>query len=108
LGILLGGVWAVSRPLLMQLAPPEKLGEFFGLFSLSGRAAAIGGPLVWGGVVYLFSADQAVGRAVGQLFALDAAASARLPYQLAILSLAAMMAVGLYIFRKVPDRKVAR
>ncbi len=107
LGILLGGVWAVSRPLLMQLAPPEKLGEFFGLFSLSGRAAAIGGPLVWGGVVYLLSADQAVGRAMGQLFALDTAASTRLPYQLAVLALAAMMAVGLYIFRKVPDRKVA-
>jgi hypothetical protein len=30
-----------------------------------------------------------------------------LPYRCAVLALAAMMALGLYIFRKVPDRKRA-
>jgi len=104
-GILLGGVWSVSRPLLMQLTPPEKLGEFFGLFSISGRAAAICGPLVWGAVVYLFSPDNIVGRSVSEVLGLGADASAKLPYRLAVLSLAAMMGLGLFIFRKVPDGK---
>lgn len=107
-GILLGGVWSVSRPLLMQLSPPEKLGEFFGLFSLSGRAAAIGGPLVWGAVVYLFSPDRIPGRYLADWLGLTGEAADKLPYRLAVLSLAAMMALGLYIFRKVPDRKAGR
>ena len=104
-GIFLGGVWAVSRPLLVQLAPPNKLGEFFGLFSLSGRAAAICGPLVWGGVVLLLSPEQPLGRFAASTFGLGAEAAAKLPYRCAVLALAAMMALGLYIFRKVPDRK---
>jgi UMF1 family MFS transporter len=107
-GILLGGVWSVSRPLLMQLSPPEKLGEFFGLFSLSGRAAAICGPLLWGAVVYILSPDNAIGAAVSGFLGLNADAAAKLPYRFAVLSLAAMMAVGLFIFRKVPDRKAGR
>lgn len=89
----------------MQLSPPEKLGEFFGLFSLSGRAAAVGGPLLWGAVVYLFSPERSFGKIAVDLFAMDAVSAVKLPYRLAILSLAAMMAVGLFIFRKVPERR---
>ncbi|NMC42768.1 MAG: MFS transporter [candidate division Zixibacteria bacterium] len=106
-GVLLGGVWAVGRPLLMQLSPPEKLGEFFGLFSLSGRAAAVGGPLLWGAVVYLFSPERTAGKIAVDLLGLDAVSAIKLPYRLAILSLAAMMAVGLFIFRKVPEKKLS-
>lgn len=105
IGILLGGVWSVSRPLLIQLTPPEKLGEFFGLFSLSGRAAAVCGPLVWGATVYLIGGDQVIGRFLIDLFDLGEAAAAKLPYRFAVLSLAAMMGLGLFIFRKVPERK---
>ena len=102
-GILLGGVWSVSRPILIYLSPPEKLGEFFGLFSISGRAAAICGPIVWGAVVYIFASDHIIGQSVGELFNLNQAAAAKLPYRLAVLALAAMMALGLFIFRKVPE-----
>ncbi|MEE9443698.1 MAG: MFS transporter [candidate division Zixibacteria bacterium] len=101
-GVLLGGVWAVSRPLLILLSPREKLGEFFGLFSISGRAAAICGPMVWGAVVYLFSQDFFIGQVIAESFELSDAAATKLPYRLAVLSLAVMMAFGLYIFRKVP------
>lgn len=104
-GMLLGGVWAVGRPLLMQLSPPEKLGEFFGLYSLSGRAAAVGGPLLWGAVVYLFSPERTLGSIVVDFLGLDSVSAIKLPYRLAIISLAAMMTVGLVIFRKVPERK---
>lgn len=106
-GIMLGGVWAVSRPLLMQLSPPEKLGEFFGLFSLSGRAAAIVGPLVWGAAVYLFGREHLIGRVVVDLCDLSEIAADKLPYRVAVLSLAAMMGFGLFIFRKVPDRRTS-
>ncbi len=107
-GILLGGVWSVSRPLLINLSPPEKLGEFFGLFSLSGRAAAVCGPLLWGSVVYLFAANHLIGKWLGGVFNLDSTAAARLPYRVAVVALAGMMVLGLYIFRKVPDVRSRR
>jgi len=105
-GILLGGVWSVSRPLLILLSPPDKLGEFFGLFSLSGRAAAILGPLVWGAVVWLMAPGRFLGKLVGDMFDLSVETSIRLQYRMAVAALAAMMLVGLYIFRSVPNRKV--
>ncbi|MGC9316102.1 MAG: MFS transporter, partial [bacterium] len=40
-----------ARPLLVELAPPDAVGRFFGLYSLSGKAAAIVGPLIWGFVI---------------------------------------------------------
>ena len=54
-GIGMGGVWVVSRSFLVELAPKEKIGEFFGLYSLAGKMASIFGPLVWGSVVWLFN-----------------------------------------------------
>jgi MFS transporter, UMF1 family len=51
IGALLGGIWTASRPLLLELSPPESVGRFFGLYSLSGKVAAIFGPLIWSGVV---------------------------------------------------------
>lgn len=101
-GILLGGLWTTSRPLLAELVPREELGRFFGLFSLSGRAAAVIGPLVWTTVVYLFKPERPVGRWVVEVLGLDSNAAVRLPYKAGVLSLVVVMIVGLYIFRKVP------
>ncbi len=53
IGALLGGVPTAARPLLLELTPPEAVGRFFGLYSLSGKAAAIIGPLIWGAVVLI-------------------------------------------------------
>lgn len=50
-GFALGGAWAADRPLLLRLAPPDRVGQFFGLYALVGRFAAIGGPLLWALVV---------------------------------------------------------
>ena len=47
-GVALGGTWTADRVFLTRLAPPEQLGEFFGLYQLAGRFAAFVGPLVWG------------------------------------------------------------
>lgn len=43
----IGGAWASDRVLMTQLSPPERIGEFFGLYAVVGRFATIFGPLVW-------------------------------------------------------------
>ncbi len=51
LGGSLGGTWACDRPLLIALAPRERIGQFFGFYAMMGRFSAIGGPLIWALVV---------------------------------------------------------
>ena len=101
-GILLGGLWTTSRPMLAELVPKSELGRFFGLFSLSGRAAAIIGPLVWTTVVYFFNPHRYLGLKTAEIFNIDVAELSHLPYKIGIISLVGMMILGLYIFRKVP------
>jgi MFS transporter, UMF1 family len=50
-GFGLGGIWASDRPLMVGIAPPEYLGQFYGLYALAGRFAALVGPLLWALVV---------------------------------------------------------
>jgi UMF1 family MFS transporter len=50
-GIALGGTWTADRPLMLQLSPPRYLGQFYGLYAMVGRFAAITGPLLWSFVV---------------------------------------------------------
>jgi UMF1 family MFS transporter len=50
-GIALGGTWTADRPLMLQLSPPRYLGQFYGLYAMVGRFAAITGPLLWSAVV---------------------------------------------------------
>jgi len=57
-GMGMGGVWVVSRAYIVELSPPEKLGEFFGMYGLAGKAASILGPLLWGTVVWVFQDTQ--------------------------------------------------
>lgn len=102
-GILLGGLWTITRPMLAELVPHDELGKFFGLFALSGRAAAIVGPLLWTVVVYFLSAENPVGSSLGERLGLNSQQAINLPYKAAVLSLAVVMLFGLYLFRKVPS-----
>jgi MFS transporter, UMF1 family len=52
-GIGLGGVWAADRPYMLRLAPPSRIGEFYGLYGMVGRFSAITGPLLWAIVAWL-------------------------------------------------------
>ncbi|MBW1971317.1 MAG: MFS transporter [Deltaproteobacteria bacterium] len=87
-GISLGGVWTCDRPLLVNLSPPDMLGEFFGLYSLSGKLAAVVGPLLWGFIVFLFE-DFGIIR-----------------YRIAIGSLFILFATGFLILLKVPEKRI--
>jgi UMF1 family MFS transporter len=45
IGIAAGPLQASSRTLLARLAPPHQIGEFYGLFALSGKLTSFAGPL---------------------------------------------------------------
>lgn len=47
IGIGIAGLWSADRPLMARLAPPRYYGQFFGLYAMVGRFAAIIGPLMW-------------------------------------------------------------
>jgi MFS transporter, UMF1 family len=52
-GFSLGGVWAADRPYMLRLTPPARVGEFYGLYGMVGRFAAITGPAAWALVLYI-------------------------------------------------------
>lgn len=86
LGSGLGGVWTSDRVYMLRLAPPGRVGEFFGLYGLVGKLSAVIGPLAYGLIV------------AGLLDSLG-----RTAYQIAILSLLVLMVIGLLIIRGVPE-----
>jgi MFS transporter, UMF1 family len=88
-GIALGALWAADRVLMLQLSPPDALGEFYGLYGMVGRFSAITGPLVWGGVIYALEG------------------TGDLAYRIAIASLLAMLLAGAWVLRGVPERAAA-
>ena len=57
-GVGMGGVWVASRAMVVELSPPGKIGEFFGIYSLAGKMASIIGPLIWGSIVWIFQDTQ--------------------------------------------------
>jgi UMF1 family MFS transporter len=46
-GIARGGTWTADRPYMLRLTPPARVGEFYGLYGMVGRFAAIIGPFLW-------------------------------------------------------------
>jgi UMF1 family MFS transporter len=83
-GIALGALWSADRVAMFRLSPPEALGEFYGIYGMIGRFAAITGPLVWGAVVYALE-DRGT-------FA----------YRAAIGALLVMLLAGAWVLRRIP------
>ena len=52
-GVALGSSQSAGRALVGQFSPPARAAEFFGLWGLAGKLAAVIGPLVYGLVTYL-------------------------------------------------------
>ncbi|MHB1861777.1 MAG: MFS transporter [Gemmatimonadaceae bacterium] len=88
-GVCLGGTWASDRPLMLRLTPPDRVGEFYGLYGMVGRFSAVTGPVVWGATTWLTVERGHMPVVRGEAFA--------------ILSLLAMMLAGLAIVRRVSD-----
>lgn len=52
-GLMMGSAQAASRSFLASTIPPERAGEFFGLYGLVGRFSAVLGPFLFGFVSWL-------------------------------------------------------
>jgi len=52
-GVALGSSQSAGRALVGQFSPPGRSAEFFGLWGLAGKLAAVIGPLVYGAVTFL-------------------------------------------------------
>jgi MFS transporter, UMF1 family len=88
LGSGLGGVWTSDRVFMLRLSPPDKLGEFFGLYGLAGKFSAVTGPVLYGVTVStLLNAGWGKGA-----------------YQVGIFTFLILMAIGILLLRCVPDR----
>jgi UMF1 family MFS transporter len=79
-------VQVADRVLLMRLAPPERLGEFFGLYGLVGKGSQVVGQLAYGATIFLLFDALGVGA-----------------YQVAVLSLLVTMLIGAWLLRSVSD-----
>jgi UMF1 family MFS transporter len=90
-GICLGGTWASDRPLMLRLTPPDRIGEFYGLYGMVGRFSAVTGPLLWGLTTYITVERGGMKEVKGQAFA--------------ILTLLAMVMVAFAILHRVTDEK---
>lgn len=89
LGSGLGGVWTSDRVFMLRLSPPERIGEFFGLYGLAGKFSAVTGPVLYGTIVsVLLNAGWGKGA-----------------YQVGILSFLVLMLIGILFLRGVPDRR---
>ncbi|MCZ8519144.1 MULTISPECIES: MFS transporter [Paenibacillus] len=51
-GVAMGAMWVASRTMIVELSPPDKRGQFFGLFAFSGKVSSIVGPLLYGSVTW--------------------------------------------------------
>jgi MFS transporter, UMF1 family len=88
LGSGLGGVWTSDRVFMLRLSPPDKIGEFFGLYGLAGKFSAVTGPVLYGATVStLLNAGWGPGA-----------------YQVGIFSFLILMVIGVLLLRGVPDR----
>jgi UMF1 family MFS transporter len=82
------GLHVSDRVLMYRLSPPDRLGEFYGLYGLVGKGSQVIGNLFWGLVLYL--TFDTLGKGA---------------YQLGIFTLLFAMLVGLVLLWPVPEKR---
>jgi len=90
-GIGLGGTWSADRPYMLRLTPPDRVGEFYGLYGMVGRFSAVTGPVLWAATTYVAVQRGGASELTGQAWA--------------ILVLLMMIIVSFVILRRVTDSK---
>lgn len=88
-GIALGSTWTAARTMMIELSPRDKLGEFMGIYNLTGKFSAVLGPALWGTTLLL----------------LDPKVHGYFAYQLALATLLAMVVVGFFLHLRTPNIK---
>jgi UMF1 family MFS transporter len=89
-GFLFGAVWALSRAFLAVAGREERMGFYFGLYSVAERFSAILGPLLWGAMVWLL------------------AAAGDWAHRSAMLTMGALLFGGVLIARRLPEPDTVR
>jgi UMF1 family MFS transporter len=77
IGLVQGGVQALSRSLYSRLIPPDEAGEFFGFYNMLGKFAAVFGPLLMGVVGVITGSPRLSILSISVLFIFGAALLAR-------------------------------
>ncbi|MCU7845003.1 MAG: MFS transporter [Candidatus Thiodiazotropha sp. (ex Monitilora ramsayi)] len=72
IGLVQGGIQALSRALYARLIPRDQAGEFFGFYNMLGKFAAVLGPMLMGWVGVLTQDTRLSILAIGTLFILGA------------------------------------
>lgn len=90
-GFGMGSIWVVQRTMTIELAPPDKIGQYFGFSKLAGKGSSAFGILLFGGVIGLFSSAQGFG-------------SNALAYKVGIFVLLVLFLIGFSFFMLVKDR----
>lgn len=88
-GMSLGGTWAADRPFMLRLTPPDRVGEFYGLYGMVGRFSAVTGPALWGLTTWVVVEKSGLPELTGEA--------------MAIAMLLAMVVVSIVILRPVTD-----
>lgn len=86
-GVALGSTWTAARTMMIELSPRDKLGEFLGIYNLTGKFSAVLGPALWGTTLWL----------------LDPAIFGRFAYQVAIATLLVVVLLGFAIHLRTPN-----
>jgi UMF1 family MFS transporter len=91
-GIIIGsgfsGMQVADRVLMYRLSPPDRLGEFYGLYGLVGKGSQVLGALAYG--LTLFLLFDSLGTVA---------------YQIGIMTLLGTMLIGMYLVRGVPEQR---
>ena len=90
-GVALGGIWSADRPYMLRLTPPNRIGEFYGLYGMVGRFSAITGPMLWAFVAWVFIGQLGMSPAKGQ--------------GIGVLTLLAFILIARWILKPVTDER---
>ncbi|MDJ0808340.1 MAG: MFS transporter [Gammaproteobacteria bacterium] len=82
IGLVQGGIQALSRALFARLIPAQRAGRYFGLYNMMGKFAAVIGPVMVGWTALLFDSPRAGILSVLLLFLLAAALLSRVDVKL--------------------------
>jgi MFS-type transporter involved in bile tolerance (Atg22 family) len=85
MGVWLGGLFTLSRALLLTLTPSAHVGQAFSIYTVMERFATFVGPLVWGGVLVSVTSDYGTN------------------YKAAAVAMSAMLCAAFYCMLRVPQ-----
>ncbi|MFX1253702.1 MAG: MFS transporter [Promethearchaeota archaeon] len=89
-GFGLGSIWVVQRTMTVELAPPDKVGKYFGFSKLAGKGSSALGILIFGSIISFFASSEGLGSNI-------------LAYKVGIGVLLVLFAIGTFFILRAKD-----